>query len=92
MPTPKRRRRSPYVLAAMDFGYTLLAAVGIFGAAGWWVDNKLQTKPWFLLLGIGLGIALGFNNLVRRMRYLEQSQRADVGPNDNTGEEENQPR
>jgi len=81
----KKRAKSPYFLLAIDFGYTLLAAIGIFGAAGWWVDGKLQTKPWFLLLGIGLGIAVSFQSLMRRMRYLEQSQRTDSGPDDDAG-------
>jgi len=81
----KKRAKSPYFLLAIDFGYTLLAAIGIFGAAGWWVDGKLQTKPWFLLLGIGLGIAVSFQSLMRRMRYLEQSRRTDSGPDDDAG-------
>ena len=85
-PMPKKNRaKSPYFLLAIDFGYTLLAAVGLFGAAGWCVDNRFQTKPWFLILGVGLGITVSFRSLLRRMRYLEQLQRTKSGPEDDAG-------
>ena len=66
------REKSPYFLVAMDFGYTLLAGVGVFGFLGWKLDERYLTSPWYLLGGIGLGLAVGFNSLFRRLNYLEK--------------------
>jgi ATP synthase protein I len=68
----KTREKSPHFLAAMDFGYTLLAAVGVFGWLGWWLDRRYGTNPWLLLGGIGLGLAVGFNSLFRKLNLIEQ--------------------
>lgn len=51
----------------MDFGYTLLAAVGLFGGIGWWLDGRAGTRPLFLIAGIFLGLAVAFNSLIRRV-------------------------
>lgn len=73
----KSQEKSPYFLVAMDFGYTLLAAVGLFGFIGWWLDNRYQSTPWFLLGGIGLGLAVGFNSLFKRLSLVEKRHRAN---------------
>lgn len=56
----------------MDFGYTLLAAVGGFGWLGWWLDRRSGTNPWLLLGGIGLGLVVGFNSLFKKLNLIEQ--------------------
>ncbi|HEY8347500.1 MAG TPA: AtpZ/AtpI family protein [Symbiobacteriaceae bacterium] len=71
----KRLSKAHYLVAAIDFGYTLLGAVVVFGGAGWWLDNRLETRPWFLLAGIGLGLTVGFHSLIRRLNYLERLSR-----------------
>jgi F0F1-type ATP synthase assembly protein I len=68
----KTREKSPYLYLAMDFGYTLLAAVGVFGWLGWWLDGRYGTNPWLLLGGIGLGLAVGFNSLFKKLNLAEQ--------------------
>jgi F0F1-type ATP synthase assembly protein I len=72
----KPRERSPYFLAAIDFGYTLLAATGLFGWLGWWIDGKYQTTPLFLIGGIFLGLAVGFNSLFKRLSLIEKARKA----------------
>jgi F0F1-type ATP synthase assembly protein I len=72
----KTREKSPHFLAAMDFGYTLLAAVGGFGWLGWRLDRRFGTNPWLLLGGIGLGLAVGFNSLFRKLNLIEQRLKA----------------
>jgi F0F1-type ATP synthase assembly protein I len=67
----KYREKSPYFLAMMDFGYTLLAAVGLFGYIGYRLDQRWNSSPWCLLGGIGLGMAVGFNSLFRKLNSLE---------------------
>jgi len=42
--------------------------VGLFAAAGWWIDGKVGTqKPWFLLAGAGLGMVGGFISFFRQV-------------------------
>lgn len=72
----KTREKSPYFLIAMDFGYTLLASILVFGFIGWYVDHRYNTVPWFMVLGGALGLAVGFNSLFRKLNLLEQRQKA----------------
>lgn len=72
----KTRERSPYYHAAIDFGYTLLAAVGVFGWIGWKIDERYGTLPLFLIGGIFLGLAVGFNGLFKRLGRLESADKA----------------
>jgi F0F1-type ATP synthase assembly protein I len=46
-------------------GYTLLAAILIFGGIGYALDAWLGTSPWFLLSGLLLGIITGFFELAK---------------------------
>ena len=52
-----------YANLAFSFGVTLIAAVllGLYG--GCWVDRRLGTFPSFMLIGIFLGVGIGFYNL-----------------------------
>lgn len=34
-------------------------------AIGWWADTKLNTGPWLLILGAGLGLTISLYELVR---------------------------
>ena len=72
----KTREKSPYFLAAVDFGYTLLASVGLFGWIGWWLDGKYQTTPLFLIGGVFLGLAVGFNSLFKRINMIDKANKA----------------
>ena len=47
-------------------GLEFAMVVGLFFAGGWWLDQKLQTKPW-LFIGLGmLGVAVGMWRLIAR--------------------------
>jgi F0F1-type ATP synthase assembly protein I len=43
-----------------QIGLELAAAVLVGFWGGWWLDAKLGTAPWLMLLGAGLGLAAGF--------------------------------
>lgn len=43
----------------------LVAGVLVGAFIGWQLDQWLGTKPWFLIVFLGLGIAAGFWNMVR---------------------------
>ena len=58
------RKAGPYLSAST----TLVASVGLFAAAGYWVDKKVGTgKPWFLIAGALLGMAGGFISFFRQV-------------------------
>jgi ATP synthase protein I len=45
--------------------YTLIGAIMLLGALGYAADSWLGTSPWLLLLGLLLGIVVGFYELAR---------------------------
>ena len=50
-----------YAALGLQFALTFM----IFGALGYWLDQKLGTRPWLLLAGILLGATGAFVKLVR---------------------------
>lgn len=42
---------------AVNLATTIAASVGICLFAGWWLDKRFGTEPWFVALGALLGIA-----------------------------------
>jgi F0F1-type ATP synthase assembly protein I len=55
------RQAAPYLAAS----WAVTAALLLGGAAGWWLDGKLGTKPWLLLAGLLAGVAIGMYQLGR---------------------------
>lgn len=55
-------RRAGTVAAA---SYTLIGAIVLLGGAGYFADRWLDTSPWLLLIGLLLGIIVGFYELAR---------------------------
>ncbi len=53
---------------AAGAGYTLIGSVILLGGAGYLLDGWLDTAPWLLLVGLGLGIIVGFYELVKMTR------------------------
>ncbi|MBK7876673.1 MAG: AtpZ/AtpI family protein [Planctomycetes bacterium] len=46
-------------------GFQFVAALGVFGLLGGWLDSRLGTRPWLLVVGIFVGAALGFYSLLK---------------------------
>ncbi len=44
-------------------GITLVVSTFIGLGMGWWLDQKLGTKPWFTLIFLVLGIVSGFRSM-----------------------------
>ena len=57
-------------LRLTGFGFFVAACIlgGIL--AGLWVDNKLETKPLFILLGLAVGLAVAFYGVYRMIRLV----------------------
>lgn len=49
-------------------GFEFIAAVLMFGGLGWWLDSKWATSPWLLIVGIGLGFAVGLWLMIKAAR------------------------
>jgi F0F1-type ATP synthase assembly protein I len=52
---------------AMELPFVFVAAVGLGGAAGYFLDHWLHTKVLFLLVFGGLGFFAGLREILRRL-------------------------
>ena len=57
-------RNEPHIVAS----YALIGAILLLGGVGYAVDWWRETSPWFLLVGLTVGILSGFYNLVASLR------------------------
>ena len=57
-------RNEPRIVAS----YALIGAILLLGGVGYAVDWWRGTSPWFLLVGLTVGILFGFYNLVTSLR------------------------
>jgi ATP synthase protein I len=69
----KRTRNLYNSLSASSVGLELGIAVIIALLGGMWLDSQLGTEPWFMLLGLVIGLVAGFRNVIRAV---ERSDRA----------------
>lgn len=68
--TPEEgRRRAKAYQAAMEAVFAIPIAMGI----GWWVDTKLGSEPWGLLVGLGFGFATFIVRLSRMRGMVEKA-------------------
>lgn len=40
-------------------GFEFIVAVLVLGGLGWWLDARLNTTPWLMIVGAVLGFAAG---------------------------------
>ncbi len=73
---------SPWAFAG--FGLELAATVILGGLAGSWLDGRLGSAPWLVVLGASAGLVLGMGNLVRRLNLWK---RENKPPGDENGVE-----
>ena len=55
-----------YALASVGFEFAV--AIGVFGWIGWLLDNRWHTLPWLTVVGLAIGLIVGFWILVRAVR------------------------
>ena len=48
--------------------YRLIGAIFFFGGGGYLLDRWLGTSPWLLLVGLLVGVCVGFFGLIRLIR------------------------
>jgi len=42
--------------------------IALFGLIGWYLDKRLHTEPYILIVGIFVGAAAGFYYLIRSLK------------------------
>lgn len=52
---------------AINMVTTTAAAIGLCGFGGYWLDNKLGTDPWLMVLGVLFGVATGIKVMWDKM-------------------------
>lgn len=70
---PKRDdpdQQSALWFSLSGLGIEFVCALAIPGAAGWWLDKKLGTSPWLVLVGIAFGFAVGLYVMIRASNKL----------------------
>jgi F0F1-type ATP synthase assembly protein I len=54
-------------MAMLGIGLDLAVPVALFGLLGHWLDRKWGTAPWLSVVGLLLGMVVGFYNLWKRV-------------------------
>lgn len=62
-PEPHKRLRSPTRVLAVGSELGIATLIGLFG--GSWLDGRLGTGPWLMILGLVLGGIAGIRSLMR---------------------------
>jgi ATP synthase protein I len=65
------RKAGPYI----DASWQLAGSVGLGTALGWFLDKKLHTGPWLLVVGALVGIGIGFFTFFRILMNLDKRKR-----------------
>jgi F0F1-type ATP synthase assembly protein I len=76
-PQPPRSRSRPLGLGGAASGgieFTVAILVGLF--VGRWLDRRMGTEPWLLILGVFVGAAAGFYNLYRALTTAQRASRS----------------
>ncbi len=63
----KRVIRQLFLLSSTGLSMVLAIFIGL--AFGVFLDGKLNTRPWFTLIFLGLGIIAGFRNIFWFIRH-----------------------
>ena len=55
----------------MRVALEMVAAIGVSGIIGWYIDKALDSKPWFFLVFLLLGIAAGLKSVLKVIKIIE---------------------
>lgn len=76
-PPPERKGFTRAMSVGVNVVSEFVGAVVVGGLIGWQTDEWFGTKPWLLIVMLGLGVAAGFWN-VYRVAKREQTPGADT--------------
>ena len=52
-----------------SLGIQMVTIIAIFGAIGWWLDVRFDTKPWAMLIGCLIGVGGGMYYFIRAVLH-----------------------
>ena len=61
-------------LAFLNMGWLIMLYMLVFTGGGLWLDRRLRTAPWLLLLGVFLGFFGSAYTLFRAVKTLESDE------------------
>jgi ATP synthase protein I len=71
-------RQFYHALSASSVGLELGLSV-VFGVLfGRWLDGRLGTTPWLMLVFLGLGVVAGFRSVLRAVRRADRAAEAEA--------------
>jgi ATP synthase protein I len=76
-PAARQSRRMYEGLSASAAGLELGISVAVGALFGGWLDGKLGTAPWLLIVFLILGVIAGFRGVLRAVARAERADRAD---------------
>lgn len=72
-PAARQTKRMYDGLSASSAGLELGIAVGLGALFGVWLDGKLGTDPWMMLVFLALGLFAGFRGVLRAVARAERA-------------------
>ena len=76
-PAARRSRRMYEGLSASAAGLELGISVAIGALFGRWLDGRLGTTPWLLIVFLIIGLIAGFRGVLRAVARAERADRSD---------------
>jgi F0F1-type ATP synthase assembly protein I len=61
-----------YVHFGISFGTTMAVSIYLGFKGGMWLDNRFSTEPFFMLVGILLGVGVTFKNLLDNLKRMDK--------------------
>jgi ATP synthase protein I len=74
-----RRSTSSPMAEFAGVGLQFAGAIVLFLFVGRWLDSRLGTEPWLLLVGVLFGAGAGFYSMYRQMVIVPRERRARGG-------------
>ena len=62
------RAAAPYINAV----WRVVGAMLVGGGAGWFLDGKLHSSPWGLVVGLFLGMGAGFYAMIQGLNSMKK--------------------
>ena len=79
-PAARSGKRAYDALSASSVGIELGLSVIIGLLIGYFLDQKLGTQPWLMLVMLCFGLAAGFRGVLRAVKRAERAAEADLEP------------
>ena len=79
-PRDGRQLNSALRLASVGIELAISTVIGLLG--GRWLDGKLGTEPWLMIVGLLLGVTAGFRSLFLAARKASRATQSEQNPNE----------